>query len=258
MIRTSCFAALLLLALPAALGAQEDRACFERAQTQREITECAGDELGRAESALDSVEARFAAAAEDSAYVVLYRREHQAWRQFRDAACELEAEGNREGSIYTTELFLCRADHTRRRTQELRQMLPGENQDEPSEAGAVESAAYALFEAMQQKDTAALRTLIHPRALIVAVSERGTGVRTVDEWIPTVVRNPEVLRERMWDAEIRVDGDLATLWAPYEFHLGDRFSHCGMDAFQFVRENGAWKMIAITFTRRTTGCEARP
>lgn len=250
--------AMLVLAVPAALDAQEGRACFAQAQTQREITECAGGELASAESALDSVEARFAAAAEDSAYRVLYRREHQAWVNFRDAACELEAEASREGSIYMTEYILCAADHTRRRTQELRQMLPGEGQDAPGDAGAVESATYALFEAMAEKDTAALRALIHPRALIASIGERGAGVRTVDEWIPSVAQNPQVLRERMWDPEIRVDGDLATLWAPYEFNLGDRFSHCGMDAFQFVRENGAWKMIAITFTRRTTGCQGRP
>lgn len=62
----------------------------------------------------------------------------------------------------------------------------------------------------------------------------------------------------MWSAEVRIDGGLATLWAPYEFHLGERFSHCGIDAFQFVREGGAWKMIAITFTRRTTGCLEGP
>jgi hypothetical protein len=61
--------------------------------------------------------------------------------------------------------------------------------------------------------------------------------------------------ERIWAPEVRIDGNMATLWAPYDFHLGRRLSHCGMDAFQFVREGGAWKLIAVTFTARTEGCE---
>lgn len=59
----------------------------------------------------------------------------------------------------------------------------------------------------------------------------------------------------MWDAEVEVSGDLATLWAPYDFHIGERFSHCGFDAFHFVRQDGAWRIAALTYTVQTSGCE---
>jgi hypothetical protein len=121
----------------------------------------------------------------------------------------------------------------------------------------VVAAAESLFVAMLDRDTAALRRLLHPRALIVSVAEGGQGarVRTVDEWIPGVAQNREGLMERIWDPEVRIDGDMATMRAPYDFRLGPRFSHCGVDAFQFVREGGVWKPIAVTFTMRTEGCE---
>jgi hypothetical protein len=136
-------------------------------------------------------------------------------------------------------------------------MLP-EAAQEATARFAVSEIANQLFAAMQAKDTAALRTLMHPRAQIVSIASSGVGVRSADEWIRGLTRIPDELIERMWDPEVRIDGDLATLWAPYDFHLGERFSHCGIDAFQFVREGGAWKMITVTFTRRTTGCEERP
>src|SRR5256885_3716182 len=41
-------------------------------------------------------------------------------------------------------------------------------------------------------------------------------------------------RERMWNPEVRIDGGIATLWTPYDFHVGPRFSHCGYDAFQLT------------------------
>jgi hypothetical protein len=152
----------------------------------------------------------------------------------------------------------CHAEAAEKRTTRLRAFL-GESRWAGGGAGEYEvvAAAESLFVAMLARDTTTLRRLLHPRAIIVSVAEGGQGarVRTVDEWIPGVARNPEALMERIWDPEVRIDGDIATMRAPYDFHLGRRFSHCGVDAFQFVREGGVWKLIAVTFTVRTEGCE---
>jgi uncharacterized protein YecT (DUF1311 family) len=257
MIRILRFATLLLLLAPAVLKAQGARSCIDQARTQMEMTDCAAAELARADSVLNDVY-RQVIAGMDSATVPLLRQAQRAWIGLRDADCEVENAEFEGGSIHPMLYAMCVAHQTRQRTAHLRQMLPSDNADDAGGRSGIVRATEALFAAMQEKDTAALRTLLHPRALIVAVSERGVGVRTADEWIPTVVRSPEVLRERMWDARIEMDGDLATLWAPYDFHMGERFSHCGMDAFQFVREGGVWRMISVAFTRRTTGCEVAP
>lgn len=252
MIRTLCLAAFLLFVIPDVVHAQPS-ACTDSARTQLEMNECAGEDLVQADSVLNAVYARVVAEA-DSTHLPLLREAQRAWIRLRDADCWVEGADYAGGSMRPMVEVMCLARATRQRTAHLRQMLPAGGDPEEEARVAVERATYALFEAMEQKDTAALRTLIHPRAQIVSVSERGVGVRTVDEWIPTVARNPEVLRERMWDARVEVDGNLATLWAPYDFHLGERFSHCGMDAFTFVREGGAWKLMTVAFTGRTAGC----
>lgn len=251
MTRTFWIAALLLLVAPAALRAQPS-ACMDRARTQMDMNACAADALGRADSVLNAVYARVVAQV-DSAQ--LLREAQRAWIRVRDADCALDAAAYAGGSIRPMMEMMCLADETRRRTAFLRRLVAAEDDPEEEARAGVTQATMALFQAMEDKDTAALRTLIHPRAQVVAVSERGTLVRTADEWIPSVARNAEVLRERMWNAEVQVDGGLATLWAPYDFHLGERFSHCGYDAFTFVREGGAWKLMTVAFTRRTAGCE---
>jgi uncharacterized protein YecT (DUF1311 family) len=256
MIRRLSVIALLLVAAPAGLRAQPS-ACMDEARTQLDMNACAADELGLADSVLNAVYGQVVAEL-DSAQLPFLREAQRAWIRLRDADCALETAEFQGGSIRPMIEMMCLAQATRGRTAFLRRLLPVEAERMAEARSGVLQAADALFQAMEEKDTAALDSLLHPRAQIVAVSERGVGVRTAQEWIPTVARNPEALRERMWDARVDFDGDLATLWAPYVFHRNDRFSHCGYDAFQFVREGGAWKLISVAFTARTTGCEGAP
>jgi hypothetical protein len=60
--------------------------------------------------------------------------------------------------------------------------------------------------------------------------------------------------EPIWDVNIQQDGLLAQVWAKYAFYAGTKFSHCGVDAFQLVKENGAWKIFHLTDTRQREGC----
>ena len=62
----------------------------------------------------------------------------------------------------------------------------------------------------------------------------------------------------MWNPEVRIDGAIATLWTPYDFHIGVRFSHCGYDAFQLARGERGWYVTAITYTVRPAPCPTPP
>lgn len=121
--------------------------------------------------------------------------------------------------------------------------------------------AELLFEGMRTRDTALLRTLLAP-GLVVRASRSGGAAsargQSVDEFLRAVAASSEELRERMWTPEVRIDGTIATLWAPYDFHLGARFSHCGTDAFQFVRVAGRWVVTGLTYTIRTSPCARAP
>ena len=64
----------------------------------------------------------------------------------------------------------------------------------------------------------------------------------------------EVYDERIVYDTIKIDGDLACVWAPYKFYLGDQFSHCGVDVFQLMRTADGWKVIYIGDTKRKDNC----
>ena len=50
---------------------------------------------------------------------------------------------------------------------------------------------------------------------------------------------PGAYRERYWDPVVHIRGSLAVVWTPYEFWIDGKTSHCGIDAFEMVKEKGS-------------------
>jgi hypothetical protein len=118
-----------------------------------------------------------------------------------------------------------------------------------------------LFDAMRAGDSTAMRAALHPSATAATASLR-EGVPTLtretslDGFVQAVgTPHEDVWDERIWDAEVEVDGPLATAWMKYAFYAGETFSHCGVDAFQLFKGQDGWKIFHIADTRRQEGCE---
>jgi hypothetical protein len=139
----------------------------------------------------------------------------------------------------------------------------------PAASNATSTAATAevlaavdrLFTGMRTRDTASLRALLAPEIVFYSSREAGgtwatTQRQMVPQFLRTVATGADELRERIWSPEVRIDGEIATVWAPYDFHIGNKFSHCGTDTFQLVRINGAWSITGLTYTVRLRGCSA--
>lgn len=120
-----------------------------------------------------------------------------------------------------------------------------------------------LFDGMRARDTASMRALMHPSATLLSSSEReGKPTITsdpIDGWLGSIMRGPAgvVLDERLLSETVQIDGGLATVWAEYELWVGDRFSHCGHDAFVLGKTEQGWKILTVADTRRRTGCKGR-
>jgi len=57
-------------------------------------------------------------------------------------------------------------------------------------------------------------------------------------------------------SEVWQDGELATVWAPYEIHLGTRLLHCGYDGYNMVRMDGTWQIAGTVYSARPDDCPA--
>jgi cyanophycinase len=114
-----------------------------------------------------------------------------------------------------------------------------------------------LFDAMRQADTASIRALHHPDARVFTAPMAAAGalrVMDVDGFVRSIAASQARADERMAEPEVRVDGDIATVWTYYDFFSGETFSHCGTDAVQLGRDAGTWKILQITWNLKREGC----
>jgi hypothetical protein len=135
---------------------------------------------------------------------------------------------------------------------------PAHAQD--AERTAVLATVQKVFDAMRTRDTALLRQAFDTSARLAGVSSRG-GPASVRLTTPAafgaaIASAPagNVWNERIWDPEVRIDGEVAQVWAYYTFHRNSAFSHCGVDAFMLLKVGNEWKITQLADSRRTTGC----
>ena len=133
--------------------------------------------------------------------------------------------------------------------------LPGPTVDERR---AVLAPVDSFFAALKRRDTTLLGTVFTSRANWVTASYRNgqatVGRRPASEDAAIVARATAVLDERLLDAVVRIDGDIAMVWGPYQFRVGDQLSHCGHDLFHLTRDGGVWRLEGGAFTIRPDGC----
>ena len=121
-------------------------------------------------------------------------------------------------------------------------------------ADEVLTVVNSLFQAMQARDSTRIKMTLHPDATLTSINlmEEGQEVRHIAgrDFVASVGQPGPAYIERMFDPEVRVDGDFADVFTRYDFHVADSLTHCGTDAIQLVRnERGAWRIVGITYTR---------
>lgn len=117
-----------------------------------------------------------------------------------------------------------------------------------------------LFDAMRARDSAMARSVFHPDARLVSTGARDgrpvVDMNGIEGFIEAIGSGDEPWNEEIYDVEVRIDDGLASVWNGYDLFVGDRFSHCGVDAFHLARTADGWKIIQVADTRRQEGCDA--
>lgn len=135
-------------------------------------------------------------------------------------------------------------------------------QAQQDERAAVLSVIDRYFATMAARDTAGMRSVLTAEGMF-----HGTYADAPDQPARTMPHGPYLddlardtlsLLERYWDPVVQVEGPIATVTTPYDFYVGRRFKHCGIDHFTLVREADGWKISGGVFTMQRTGCPASP
>ncbi len=130
--------------------------------------------------------------------------------------------------------------------------------DQSEDVEAVLAPINDLFAAFETGDAAAMLEVVYPDGRVTASGTLPTGGPTLRQrsWTQFAerVKTGAPFQETIFDPGIKVDGDIALVWAPFVVRVAGKVSNCGVDHFDLVRENGVWKVMNLTFSTRTTDC----
>ena len=128
-----------------------------------------------------------------------------------------------------------------------------------SEGSAVMAPINATFAALAARDGSLIMPHVDANGRLLASVRGPTGTRvstpTWEAFTGGLRPGLERFEEIMVDPLVAIDGDVAMVWGEYIFRIDGRISHCGVNHFDLIRRDGAWKIVNLTWTQRQTGCE---
>ncbi len=108
-----------------------------------------------------------------------------------------------------------------------------------------------MFDGMTRRDAAAIKAPILPGGGLVLMRDGQPTQMSFDAFAERVAKPGTTrIEERIHDPLIRIDNDLAMVWAPFEFLVDGKVDHCGTDLFNLVRKDGKWWIASVADTGR--------
>jgi hypothetical protein len=127
------------------------------------------------------------------------------------------------------------------------------------ETEAVKKVINQLFEGMRKGDSTMVSGTFSKGMILQTISEREGKVQVKTDKPSGFLKavgtpHPEIWDERITFDQVLIDDNLASVWTSYQFYVGDKFSHCGVNSFQLVKGNEGWKIVYLIDTRRKENC----
>jgi hypothetical protein len=122
-------------------------------------------------------------------------------------------------------------------------------------ATAQEKAALASFQSMLdglgKRDKAAMLATVLPGASGTFIRDGKARQMSVEALADAIAKpSPDTYEERISNPLVRVDHDLAVVWAPFQFFLNGKLDHCGTDIATLVLLEGRWLITTVEDNQR--------
>jgi hypothetical protein len=128
--------------------------------------------------------------------------------------------------------------------------LPGIHAAAPTQQdSAVLAPIDALFDGMAHRDADSIKAAALPGTVLVLMREGKPEQMTIEAFADHVAKpSHSRIEERIHQPLIRVDNDLAMVWAPFEFLVDGKPDHCGTDLFNVIHTGGKWLIAGVADT----------
>ena len=112
---------------------------------------------------------------------------------------------------------------------------------------------HAMFDGMAKRDAAAIKAPTLAGGGLVLMRDGKAAQMTFDSFAERIGKpGTTKIEERIHDPLVRIDNDLAVVWAPFDFLVDGKVDHCGTDLFNMVRVDNIWKIASVVDTGTKT------
>ncbi|MCL7752568.1 nuclear transport factor 2 family protein [Polaribacter sp. Z022] len=132
-----------------------------------------------------------------------------------------------------------------------------------TEEKAIQSVIETFFKGLHNGDSAVIGSTLHKNIKIQTTFTNKKGVKVLKteskaQLLQNIAKKKkeDIYLEKLLSYTIKIDGNLASVWTPYEFYFNGKFSHCGANSFQLFNNNGVWEIIYLVDMRRRAKCKA--
>ncbi len=136
------------------------------------------------------------------------------------------------------------------------------NAQNTSEKVAIKKVIETFFEGLHTGDSSIVSKTLNKNIKIQTTFTNKEGLKilkdqTKEELLKGIAskKKEDIYFEKLLSYDIKIDGNLASVWTPYEFYYNNNFSHCGANSFQMFNNNGKWEIIFIVDMRKRVGCK---
>ncbi len=137
------------------------------------------------------------------------------------------------------------------------------SQERTAKEKDIKKVIATFFDGLHKGDSTIMKTTLHKDIKIQTTATNKKGEKTLktetkSDLLTSVANKNEahIYNEKLLSFDIKIDGNLASVWTPYEFYFNGTFSHCGANSFQLFNNNGKWEIIYLVDMRRRGNCKA--
>lgn len=115
---------------------------------------------------------------------------------------------------------------------------------------AIKKTITTFFEGLHKGDSSIVNNTLNKKIKLQTTFTNKDGIAILKTETKTQLlkniasKNPKhTYLEKLLSWNIYIDGNLASVWTPYEFYLNGKFSHCGANSFQLFNNNENGKLF---------------
>ncbi|HNC24040.1 MAG TPA: nuclear transport factor 2 family protein [Opitutaceae bacterium] len=128
----------------------------------------------------------------------------------------------------------------------------GDKAPASSDRDEVVAIVNRFFAAISSRDVEGYRQVVVPgsQVTVAPVPERKAAMRrrVVEDDYKWLAESREPLLERPTSMTVHVEGRIAVVWAPYEFHRNGALTHTGVDVYTLLKTDDGWRISGLAYS----------